>query len=61
MRSVFEFSKKYFIHANGTSIGTKLSPGYANLYMFIIESSMLNHYPTKPSIWLRYVDDIFMI
>ena len=22
---------------------------------------MLNHYPTKPSIWPRYVDDIFMI
>ena len=42
-------------------IGTKLAPGYANLFLSIFERNMLNQYPSKPSIWLRYVDDIFMI
>ena len=27
----------------------------------MFERSMLNQYPIKPSIWLRYIDDIFMI
>ena len=61
MRNVFEFSNKYFILTSGTAIGTKLAPGYANLFLSIFERNMLNQYPIKPSIWLRYVDDIFMI
>ena len=60
-RNVFEFSNKYFIQTSGTAIGTKLAPGYANLFLSIFERNMLNQYPIKPSIWLRYVDDIFMI
>ena len=31
-RNVFEFNKKYFIQTSGTAIGTKLAPGYANLF-----------------------------
>ena len=60
-RNVFEFNKKYFIQTSGTAIGTKLAPGYANLFLPIFERLMLKEYPTKLSIWLRYVDDIFMI
>ena len=59
--NVFEFNKKYFIQTSGTAIGTKLAPGYANLFLFIFERNMLNQYLTKPCIWLRYADDIFMI
>ena len=61
MRNVLEFKKKYFIQTSGTSIGTRLAPGYANLFISIFERNRLNQYPIKPSIWLRYVDDIFMI
>ena len=60
-RNVFEFSKKYFIQTSGTAIGSKLAPGYTNLFLSIFEHNMLNQYSIKPSIWLRYVDDIFMI
>ena len=31
-RNVFEFNKKYFIQTSRTAIGTKLAPGYANLF-----------------------------
>ena len=60
-RNLFEFNNKYFIQPSGTAIGTQLAPGYANMFLSIFERSMLNQYPTKLSIWLRYVDDIFMI
>ena len=59
--NVFEFNKEYLIQTSGTAIGTKLAPGYANLFLSIFERNMLNQYPIKPSIWLRYLDDIFMI
>ena len=59
-RNVFEFNKKYFIQTIGTAIGTRLASGYANLFLSIFERNMLNQNPIKPSIWLRYVDDIFM-
>ena len=61
MRNVFEFNNKYFIQTSGTAIGTKLAPDYAKLFLSIFEPNMLNQYPIKPSIWLRYVEDIFMI
>ena len=60
-RSVFEFNKEYFIQTNGTAIGAKLAPGYANLFLSIFELDMLDQYPIAPSIWLRYIVDIFMI
>ena len=60
-RNVFEFNKKYFIQTSGTAIGTKPAPGYASLYLSIFERNMLNQHPIKPTIRLRYVDDIFMI
>ena len=60
-RNVFEFYKENFIQTSGTAIGTKLAPGYANLFLSILERDMLDQYPIKPSIWLSYVYDIFMI
>ena len=58
---MFEFNNEYFIQPSGTVIGTELAPGYANMFLSIFERNMLNQYPTKLSIWRRYVDDIFMI
>ena len=60
-RNVFEFNKEYFIQTSGTSIGTKLAPSCANLLLSVVEGDMLDQYPTKPFISLRYIDDIFMI
>ena len=61
MRNVFEFNNKYFIQNSGTTIVTSLAPGYASLFLSIFERNMIKQYPIKPSIWLRYVDEIFMI
>ena len=60
-RNALEFNNEYFIQTSGTAIGTKLAPGYANLFLSILERDMLDQYPINPSIWLRYMDDIFMM
>ena len=60
-RNVSECNKEYFIQTSATSIGTKLAPRYVNMFLSIFERDMLDQYPIKPSIWLRYIHDIFMI
>ena len=58
--NVFEFSKEYFILTSETAIGKKLAPGYTNMFLSIFERDLLDQYPIKPLILLRYIDDIFM-
>ena len=45
----------------GTAIGTGIAPSYANLFIHYLESRSLTWAPVKPFIWLRYIDDIFMV
>ena len=40
---------------------TKMAPSYANLFMGVLEDRMINSYAYKPLVYLRYIDDIFMI
>ena len=42
-------------------MGSPLSPVLASLYMEFFESELLPSLPTRPSLWLRYVDDVFAL
>ena len=42
-------------------MGTAVAPAYANLFMDRFETKALANWPLKPLIWLRFLDDIFMI
>ena len=42
-------------------MGTKMAPSYENLFMGVLEDRMINSYAYKPLVYLRYIDDIFMI
>ena len=55
----FEFDDKHYLQKRGTTIGTRMAPSYANLFMHDLESKLLA--PVKPFIWSRYIDDIFMV
>ena len=42
-------------------MNSPLSPVIANLFMERFEKDVLDSSPLKPTVWLRYVDDTFVI
>ncbi len=58
--NVFEFNGVFYKQIQGTAMGTKMAPSYAILYMDYLERKILERDP-KPYIWLRFIDDIFMV
>jgi hypothetical protein len=59
--NIFEFNGKKYRQKQGTAIGTKMAPPYAILFMAALEESFLQECIDKPSVWWRFIDDIFMI
>ena len=59
--SQFKFNNDHYLQIKGTAMGTKMIPAYANISMDAIETSFLSSSPLKPSIYYRYIDDIFLI
>ena len=57
----FTFNDQNYLQLVGTAVGTALAPNYANLFMDRFETKALENWPRKPIIWLRFIDDIFMI
>ena len=49
------------LQPHGTAMGTRMAPSYANLFLTKFETDTLSRAPFQPFIWLRYIDDIFMI
>ena len=42
-------------------MGTALAPNYASLFMDRFKTEALKNWDRQPLIWLRFIDDIFMI
>ena len=42
-------------------MGTKMAPQYANIFMANLEENFLQNTHNKPLIYLRYIDDIFLL
>ncbi|XP_071792712.1 uncharacterized protein [Asterias amurensis] len=59
--SCFQFQGKYYEQTAGTSIGFPISPVLAYIFMEEFESSSLLTADLRPSLWLRYVDDTFVV
>ena len=58
----FIFNGKYYIQDFGSAIGSKCSPGYANIFMGRLEKFILEGWKGRPpDIWKRYIDDIISI
>ena len=45
----------------GLAMGSPLSPVMANIYMEYFEDIALDSAPLRPTMWLRYVDDTFIL
>ena len=60
LKNVIEFNGD-FLRLQGTAMGTKMAPAYANLFMGSIEPRLKNLGLDKIHTWKRCIDDIFVI
>ena len=60
-KNYFQFADKMYHQIQGTAMGTKTAPAYANLFMAELEEQLLSNYPTEPILWKRYIDDVLCI
>ena len=57
----FGFNGKNYLQTHGTAMGTKMAVAFANIFMSVGETEILNFSKTKPLEWERYIDDIFSL
>jgi hypothetical protein len=50
---------KHYLQIQGTAMGTKMAPSYANLVMGLLEKEFILKQTYKPTIWKRIIDDVF--
>ena len=60
-KNYFTFNKKLYRLIQGTAMGTRMAPSYANIFMNYVETKLIETSSKKPALWLRFIDDIFMI
>ena len=57
----FTYNNKCYEQIFGTPMGSSLSPVIANMVMEDLEQQALPTFHNPPSIWVRYVDDVYAI
>ena len=57
----FKFDRKHFLQINGTVMGTRVAPTYANLFMAHFEEKYIYTHNSRPRKWFRFIDDIWGI
>ncbi|CAH3184913.1 unnamed protein product [Porites evermanni] len=57
----FQFSGKHYLQSHGTARGTKTAVAFASIFMAHIETTILSKTVSKPTVWKRYIDDIFTV
>ena len=56
-----KFNEQFYLQIQGTAMGTKMAPAYANLFMGKLEEQLINLAPNHIHTWKRFIDDIFII
>lgn len=57
----FEFNGQQYLQIGGTAMGTRVAPTLANIFMAEFECRHVQTYPLLPTIWLRFIDNIFLL
>ena len=57
----FQFNSENYMQKMGTAMGSPMAPAYASLFMGKLEKEFLEGRGILPSMWLRFLDDIFMV
>ena len=59
--NVFEFNEQFYLQTQGSAMGMKMAPAYANLFMGKLETHLINKASKHIHTWKRFIDDIFII
>ena len=57
----FRFLNDTYVQCDGVAMGSPLGPILADIFMSNLEIKLNRFSTNKPTIWIRYVDDIFCI
>lgn len=57
----FGFNASHYLQISGTSMGTRIGPNYASIFMSVLENDFLGKRELKPLYYKRFIDDIFLI
>ena len=57
----FMFDNQFYLQISGTAMGTRFAPSYADIYMAEVEEHYISTQEYQPSLFLRFLDDIFLI
>ena len=57
----FQFNGETFLQIKGTAMGKKYAPSYANIFMAHFETEAMKKYSLKPTVYFRFLDDIFSV
>ena len=57
----FKFNGQLFFQQQGTTMGTRMAPNYAIIFMHKIETELLHKSTLQPTFFKRFIDDIFLI
>jgi hypothetical protein len=56
----FTFNGDHYLQINGSAMGTKMAPSYANTFMGKFEKQLLESSIESPLSWHRFIDDVDM-
>ena len=59
-RNFFKFNNSLYLQKSRTAIGTVMAVCYAIVFMHQFETRAMASFMLKPSVWWRYIDDIFL-
>ena len=57
----FSFMEEHYLQVEGTAMGSRMAPPYANIFMGSIEQKILKEFQNFILLWRRFIDDIFFI
>ena len=58
--NIFKFNGDHYIQTQGTAMGTRMAPAYANIFMYTIEEKIIEQLP-EIILWRRFIDDLISI
>ena len=60
-KNIFQFNGNNYLQVGGTAMGTEVAPSFAVTFMGAFEKQKVYTYRLQPILFLRYIDDIFII